>query len=148
MDLLCIYNFIFIKVTLHRHDLNGYTRCKVVANLALSIQREWFSLFLLCLVQLLVHSAAVVWPLFSSSYITALSLLKNTILNRNCKCIWGTASTSANQNSLELKSDVQALLIPNFKAIVWKHFWSLNFSSLNVHAPADCTCRLAKRRRL
>jgi len=40
MDLLCIYNFIFIEVALHRHDLNGYTRCKVVANLALSIQRE------------------------------------------------------------------------------------------------------------
>lgn len=40
MDLLYIYNFTFVNVTLHRHDLNGYTRCKVVANLALSIKRE------------------------------------------------------------------------------------------------------------
>lgn len=39
----------------------------------------------------------MVWPLFSSSYITALWLQKNTILNRNCKCIWGTTSTYTNQ---------------------------------------------------
>lgn len=40
------------------------------------------------------------------------------------------------KNSLELKSDVQAVLIPNFKAITWKYFWSLGFSLLNVRAQA------------
>jgi len=51
------------------------------------------------------------------------------------------------KSSSELKSDVQALLTPNFKAIIRKYFSSQHLCSLNVHAPACCTCRPGQRRR-